>query len=95
MGAIVELGQRVPVGLVELENFNTRSTHTLKQIFFHLRVADPVDQHVDFDTGPRTLGQWAGESLAYITRPVNIGLEIDGVLAAWMPPAWTGKSGRH
>ena len=81
MGAIVELGQRVSVGLVELANFNTRSTHTLKQIFLHLRAADPVDQHVDFDTDPRTLGQCAGESLAYITRPINIGPEIDGVFS--------------
>ena len=92
MGAIVELGQRVPVGLVELANFNTRSTHTLKQIFFHLRAADPVDPYVDFDTGPRTLGQCAGESLAYITRPINILVsKLMVFLAAWMAPSTGGK----
>lgn len=56
-----------------------RTDSRLQEIAVHLAAAEPIEQHVDFHAGTGALGQRIGEGAADISRPVDIGLETDGL----------------
>ena len=82
MGAVVHAIEVVPAQGMELAHLHPGVAHLLELLLLHLVAADPVQQDVDLDAGAGPLGQGLGEVVADLARPVDVGLEIDGVLRA-------------
>ena len=83
VGAVVQAGQVVPVGFVELFNQHPGRLHLGQVAFFHLGAAHPVEQHMHGHTGAGALAQGVGKLLADVARPVNVGFEGDAFLGGF------------
>ena len=80
VGAVVHAAQVVPVqGAVAL-HLRAGVLHQVDEFGFHLQAAHPVEQHRHLHASLGALGQCLGQFLADVARPVDVGLEGDGLL---------------
>ena len=83
MRAVVQLlrrGDAVPAQRVIAHHGHARLLHLLDVRTIDFPGAEAVDHDVDLDAARRALGQGVGEIGPDLARPVNIALEVDGLL---------------
>ncbi len=79
VGAVVHPAEVVPLQGMELVHLDAGVLHLLDHRVVHLAGADPVQKHMHRDAVPGPVDQRVREGPPHVARPVDIGLESDGL----------------
>ena len=79
VGAVVKMGEVIPAGRVVAQDDAAGVAQFVDERLVHAHGAGPVEEDEHFHAGAGALREGVGEFLADVARPVDVGLEGDGL----------------